>query len=141
MSNMGRVLHRKNIFFPRKGQAAIEFLSLMIVIMIISVAAYEVVYSRISDSGNIYNLQFACRKIASGINSALVFGNGFSTNITLPEGTYTASILGDAVLCKDSENVFIETVLSNVTNSSGSKDFTLSSLVKIKNDFDEIIIT
>lgn len=127
----------------RKGQASIEFLAFLILIMIVSVAVYAGVFGRLSSaasSQSTFGLQSACRNIANGINSAYVFGNGFSSNMTLPAEA-SASMLNNSVVCIGGDKIFIESALGNVRNSAGAANFNLGRQVKIANSLGTIIIS
>lgn len=120
-----------------------EFLAFLIIIMIISVAFYAGVFGRISDaasSQDSFNLQSACRDIANGINSAYVFGNGFSSNMTLPQGA-AAGMLNNSIVCTGGNSIFIESALGNVRNSTGGANFNIGKQARIANSLGTIIIS
>lgn len=126
----------------KKGQAAIEFLAFLILIMIVSVAVYAGAFGKLSDAASSerrFELQSACRSIANTVNQAQTFGNGFSSNITLPEGSI--SMLNNTAVCAGGNDVFMEAVIGNVRNSTGGASFNLGKHVKIENSLGTVIIS
>lgn len=127
----------------RKGQAAMEFLAFLILVMTVSAAVYAGVFGRLSDaasSQDSFSAQSACRDIAGAADSAYVFGNGFSSNLTLPQGV-AASMLNNSAVCSGGNSVFIESALGSVRNSTGGANFNLGKQIRIANSLGTVIIS
>lgn len=141
-------LKRVQVQFPpavRKAQASLEFLALVMVVMLFSVAIYAGIFGKLKDafaSGNAFETDNICRNIAEGAWLAKTYWNGFSMNATVPQGNFSASVSGGAVVCSSGKDVSIQSLPSNVTNSTGGVSFSLrSGKIKMENVFDVIVIS
>ncbi len=143
--SLRRYKSQGNLGFPRKAQASFEFLALVMVVMLFSVATYAGIFGKLSDafaSENGFETREICRNIAESSWLAKTYGNGFSINATIPQGNFSASISGGAVVCISGKDVSIESLPSNVTNSTGSGSFSLrAGKIKTENIFDAIVIS
>ena len=129
----------------KKAQASLEFLALVMVVMLFSVAAYAGIFEKLSDafaSENRFETSKICRNIAEGAWLAKTCGVGFSINATIPQGNFSASISGGTIVCRSGNDVSIESLPGNVTNSTGGTPFSLRpGKIKTENVFDAIVIS
>lgn len=103
---------------------------LVIVAMIFVIIVYAANLNKmgeVSSTGRQQELETGCERLASAINEAYYFGNGFSRNATFG-GNYTIRISGGALICFDSSRNFISTfVPSDVRNSTGGAAFEIKT--------------
>src|SRR3989344_5981048 len=106
-----------------KGQASMEFMTMVSALGIISLVSFSVVYNSIASGSLGSDLSEVCSELALKINNALFFGDGFSQTISTPDKingqSYTIFLSNSAAICRSGKNSYIKKFFAaNLTNST-----------------------
>ncbi len=117
----------------RKAQVSIEFLAMLILAMFFALLIYASNVDKVIEiqtAGRQQEIEAGCDSMASAINDAYYFGNGFSRNMTIG-GNYTISISNGTIICYDSNRLYIGSIVpQDVRNSTGHSAFEMKAALQ-----------
>lgn len=116
-----------------KGQASMELITMVLAILVIIIAFFLASFSRessIRDDETQRKLNSVCNDVATKIDRAVFFGNGFTQNVTLPgrifDLQYSIDVYNRTLLCKAGKFNRIEMFTADrITNTTNYPPFSI----------------
>ena len=131
------------------GQAGVEFMLGVIVVLSFVLTFYVATFGKISAVPDRLQIEQLCEEVTTKIGAADQYGDGFSQNMTLPDklqGTvnYNITVYTYSVICASAQNAIRPHTAASVRNATGSgPPFTLprGKTVSITNNAGTVVIT